>query len=120
MITQAADLHFAPTRLAADRLRAEGVAPERVVETGNTVVDALFATIERDLPFQGPEALALQEIERSPTLLVTAHRRESWDGGSPRSPTPSGRSSPRIRSCGSSSPCIRTPSCAPRSSPAGR
>lgn len=37
----AADLHFVPTRGAAANLRAEGVAPQQVFLTGNTVVDAL-------------------------------------------------------------------------------
>ena len=33
--------HFAPTQLAADRLLAEGYAPDSVQVTGNTVIDAL-------------------------------------------------------------------------------
>jgi UDP-N-acetylglucosamine 2-epimerase (non-hydrolysing) len=35
------DYHFAPTRWARDNLLAEGVAPERIWVTGNTVIDAL-------------------------------------------------------------------------------
>src|SRR5690554_2417227 len=37
-----AALHFAPTQKSADNLLAEGVAPEAVHITGNTVVDALL------------------------------------------------------------------------------
>jgi UDP-N-acetylglucosamine 2-epimerase (non-hydrolysing) len=83
VVTQLADLHLAPTATAAARLLAEGVDPERVVTTGNTVVDALLATLERGLPYTGPDAarLAAAEAADGPLLLVTAHRRESWDGG---------------------------------------
>lgn len=82
-VTQFADLHLAPTPAAAARLLAEGVDPARVVTTGNTVVDALFATLARARPFAGPDAARLRAAEAAPgpLLLVTAHRRESWDGG---------------------------------------
>ena len=36
-----ADYHFAPTPWARDNLLAEGVPPERIWVTGNTVIDAL-------------------------------------------------------------------------------
>ena len=82
-VTQFADLHFAPTARAGDRLLAEGVDPSRVVVTGNTVVDALLETVRRNLPFTGADAEWLTAVEAAegPVLLVTAHRRESWDGG---------------------------------------
>jgi UDP-N-acetylglucosamine 2-epimerase (non-hydrolysing) len=35
------DYHFAPTPWARDNLTAEGVDPERIWVTGNTVIDAL-------------------------------------------------------------------------------
>src|SRR5579884_4451030 len=41
MTTVLADLHFAPTRTARAHLVAEGVPPERITVTGNTVIDAL-------------------------------------------------------------------------------
>jgi UDP-N-acetylglucosamine 2-epimerase (non-hydrolysing) len=41
-------LHCAPTRKAADCLRREGVPPHQIQVTGNTVIDALLATIERE------------------------------------------------------------------------
>lgn len=82
-VTQLADLHLAPTAWAADRLLAEGVAPESVLVTGNTVVDALFETVRRQHPYAGPDAAALTEVEAAGrrVLLVTAHRRESWGPG---------------------------------------
>ena len=76
MTTSLAELHFCPTQVAARRLRAEGIPSERILVTGNTVIDALFATLRR--PYRPPAALRpLYESGRQPLLLVTAHRRES-------------------------------------------
>jgi len=41
LITHLADLHFAPTRQARENLLREGIRRERILVTGNTVVDAL-------------------------------------------------------------------------------
>ena len=68
-----ADLLFAPTELAAANLRAEKVGGEIHV-TGNSGIDALFATVSR-LP---PPSLRDSCVRR---LLVTCHRRESWQDG---------------------------------------
>jgi UDP-N-acetylglucosamine 2-epimerase (non-hydrolysing) len=69
-----AELYFAPTRLAAENLWAEGVDKSRVFVTGNTVIDALFWTLD-----QGKESNLLREMpEGEPLVLMTAHRRESW------------------------------------------
>jgi UDP-N-acetylglucosamine 2-epimerase len=40
------DMHWAPTKVAAERLLAEGVQPRNVFVTGNTVVDALIQGFE--------------------------------------------------------------------------
>jgi UDP-N-acetylglucosamine 2-epimerase (non-hydrolysing) len=69
-----AELLFAPTDKAAANLRAEGVRGE-VHMTGNTGIDALLATKAR----LRPEPL-FHEDGRA-RLLVTCHRRESWDKG---------------------------------------
>lgn len=83
MITQVADLHCAPTERAAGALLAEGVAPQSVITTGNTVVDALLAILARSTGYTGPDAALLQRLEDADRrlLLVTAHRRESWGTG---------------------------------------
>jgi UDP-N-acetylglucosamine 2-epimerase (non-hydrolysing) len=83
LVTQLADLHLAPTDRARDRLLAEGVDPATVVVTGNTVVDALFATVHRGAPYAGPDAALLEAVHAGTdrVLLVTAHRRESWGAG---------------------------------------
>lgn len=66
-----ADWCFAPTGLAAERLRSEGVAAGRIEVTGNTVVDALEAMRHR---FSPPERI----LPDRPLVVVTAHRRESF------------------------------------------
>ena len=45
--TQLAALHLAPTATNRDNLLREGVDPDDVVVTGNTVIDALLTTVER-------------------------------------------------------------------------
>ena len=68
-----ADLLFAPTALAAENLRREGVSGTIFV-TGNTGIDALLQTAA-SLP---PPTLRDRAV---PRLLVTCHRRENWTGG---------------------------------------
>lgn len=75
------ELHFAPTERARQCLLAEGVAPERVHVTGNTVVDALLHVRDR---FQGhwPEVPELRPAEPGlRRILVTGHRRENFGAG---------------------------------------
>jgi UDP-N-acetylglucosamine 2-epimerase (non-hydrolysing) len=67
---------FAPTAGARANLLGEGTVPERVLVTGNTVVDALLDVAAR------PERLTpgLERLAAGPRrlVLVTAHRRESF------------------------------------------
>jgi UDP-N-acetylglucosamine 2-epimerase (non-hydrolysing) len=72
-----ADLCFAPTNTARLALLEEGVPKERIMVTGNTVIDALLMALDQDHQFTVP---ALRQIDFGlprKTLLVTAHRRES-------------------------------------------
>ena len=71
-----ADLHFAPTDWARANLLREGIPEDRVVVTGNPVIDALQAIVAQ--PYdetKGP--LAGVPADRR-LILVTAHRRESF------------------------------------------
>lgn len=71
-----ADLHFAPTVRALRNLLHEGVPPESIYVTGNTVIDALKTTVREDFEF--PET-RLNKIDfNRPVLLAEVHRRESW------------------------------------------
>ena len=79
-----ADLHFAPTQTAADALLAENVPADRVLVTGNTVIDALHMARTR-LAAEPQRTRALDELaERfagKRVVLVTTHRRENFGGG---------------------------------------
>jgi UDP-N-acetylglucosamine 2-epimerase (non-hydrolysing) len=70
-------IHFAPTAMSRDNLLAEAVPAERIVVTGNTVVDTL--RVLSHLP-QSWKNTPLAEIpaDGSRLVLVTSHRRESW------------------------------------------
>ncbi len=85
MTSRIAVLHFAPTEANRRNLLREGVPPERVLVTGNTVIDALFMALER-LGESRPECLkwldAGQDDSRSkPLVLITSHRREGFGEG---------------------------------------
>lgn len=67
-------LCFAPTAASRDNLLKEGVPPERIFVTGNTVIDALSTTVSTE--YRHPELERIQEGER--LILLTAHRRENW------------------------------------------
>lgn len=64
--------HFAPTEGSRQNLLKDGVADESIIVTGNTVIDALFMTAERDLSIGVP----LDHTKRM--ILVTSHRRENF------------------------------------------
>jgi UDP-N-acetylglucosamine 2-epimerase (non-hydrolysing) len=76
-----ATLHFAATAGAAENLRREGVDPARISVTGNTGIDALLYVREglESGRLQGGEWPGLDA--RRKTILVTAHRRESFGPG---------------------------------------
>lgn len=80
-----ADLYFAPTEGAAENLRIEGKAEEKIVVTGNTVIDALQHVTGL---LQADAELAAQQSKQFPYLneerhlvLVTGHRRENFGQG---------------------------------------
>jgi UDP-N-acetylglucosamine 2-epimerase (non-hydrolysing) len=71
-----ADLHFAPTATARQNLLAEGVAADSIFVTGNTVIDALLATVQPEYQFADPMLNTL-DYQQQRVLLVTTHRREN-------------------------------------------
>lgn len=80
-----AALHFAPTDTAKENLLLEGVKPEAIVVTGNTVIDALLevvSKIENDEQCQKALAGQFPFLRASSRLiLITGHRRESFGRG---------------------------------------
>ena len=77
-----ADLHFAPTDLAVRNLRKEGISSSSIVQTGNTVTDALLwaAGMIRKHPPKLPAGIPPPAKSRK-LVLVTGHRRENFGGG---------------------------------------
>ncbi|MCF6303997.1 MAG: UDP-N-acetylglucosamine 2-epimerase (non-hydrolyzing) [Rhodobacteraceae bacterium] len=77
--------HFAPTELAQQNLLAENIAPESIVVTGNTVIDALLHThaqIKNSETVQNNLAKRFSFIiPEHKLILVTGHRRESFGQG---------------------------------------
>jgi len=73
LVSVLADYHFAPTRSNRKNLIEEGIAPENIIVTGNTVIDALFLTVDDDFT---SEVLSSRGYDRF--ILITAHRRENF------------------------------------------
>lgn len=76
LISTIATLHFAPTATSRQNLLRECVPTDRIVVTGNTVIDALLFVADKveELPLSLP---VVGETGRR-TVLVTLHRRESF------------------------------------------
>lgn len=77
--------HFAPTVMARDNLINEGVPEQSIHVTGNTVIDALLATVNK---IRNNNAIRSDFDERfsfldknKKLILVTGHRRESFGSG---------------------------------------
>ena len=82
LTTHIARWHFAPTPRAADNLRREGIAAERIVVTGNTIVDAIEAILARLEPRDDVSRFLPEDLIHGRRLiLVTGHRRESFGAG---------------------------------------
>lgn len=71
-----ADLHFAPTEWSKQNLLKENVPAERIIVTGNPVIDALRQAAEKPAPAE-VESL-MQTLGNRRLILVTAHRRENF------------------------------------------
>lgn len=79
-----ADLNFAPTHTAANALRAENVASDKIFVTGNTVIDALLATSEIiacDKSLASGLDNICQRFKGKKIVAVTSHRRENFGDG---------------------------------------
>lgn len=87
-----AEYDFAPTPLSRRNLEQEGVRPEKISVTGNTVIDALYmvvdkikndaalrARLEDELRSAGYDVARLGAGRR--LVLITGHRRENFGEG---------------------------------------
>ncbi|MBN1431208.1 MAG: UDP-N-acetylglucosamine 2-epimerase (non-hydrolyzing) [Methanomicrobiaceae archaeon] len=71
------DYLFAPTEKAEKILLSEGIEPEKIFMTGNTIVDAVSENIE--ISESSMNVMDELGLERGGYLLVTAHRMENVD-----------------------------------------
>ena len=84
-----ADFHFAPTEQSRENLLNENIAKAGVLVTGNTVIDALFWTInkiEENKDFKDKIIKRINQSidfdwENKKFILITGHRRESFGDG---------------------------------------
>lgn len=69
-------LHFSPTPESRQNLLRENADDAKIFVTGNTVIDALLATVKEQYQFADTD---LQKLLDSPSkkVLITAHRREN-------------------------------------------
>jgi len=83
LATHLSTLHFAPTEKAKENLIKEGISPDKVFVTGNTVIDALYWVLDKiehnppDIP-ELPDDLVKN---KRPLVLITGHRRENFGEG---------------------------------------
>lgn len=70
------DYHFAPTETAKNNLLACGVNEDKILVTGNTVIDALLQTVEKECDLS---EFGLTDVKwDKKVILLTCHRRENW------------------------------------------
>lgn len=87
-----AEYDFAPTPLSRRNLEQEGVRPEKISVTGNTVIDALYMVVDKirndaalstrledELRSAGYDVVRLGAGRR--LVLITGHRRENFGEG---------------------------------------
>lgn len=86
LVGRLATMHFAPTETSRQNLLDEGVDPEGIYVTGNTVVDALLEVVDK---LSVPNSLLRVEFEQRFSfipeghrmVLITGHRRENFGSG---------------------------------------
>lgn len=78
-----ADYHFAPTERSRQNLLNELVDDTSIVVTGNTVIDALFESVERVKNVEGNVLIDRLKslVGDDEVVLVTGHRRENFGDG---------------------------------------
>lgn len=77
LLSVVADLHFAPLPGNEQNLLREGIDPEKILVTGNTVIDTLYQIRDQNRNTLA-RYLAPALFEDHRIVLVTAHRREGF------------------------------------------
>lgn len=66
-VSLASDINFAPTVLSQNNLLKEGIPKEKIILTGNTIIDMIHIILEK-------ENMTIEYLEK---VFITAHRREN-------------------------------------------
>lgn len=74
-------LHCAPTTWARDNLLREGVNDQHILVCGNTVIDALLWTLEREKREDSQWPAKYSWLGSRRMVLMTGHRRENFGDG---------------------------------------
>ena len=87
LTSKLAKYHFTPTKSSFNNLIKEGVKKENILITGNTVIDALFLSLEKINKDKKLESKLIKnlnlnfDINKKRFILVTGHRRENFGEG---------------------------------------
>ena len=88
LTSQLTTYHFTPTKQSQDNLLSENIAPDKIIVTGNTVIDALLLMLNKlhiNVTFREQVKKSILEKgfdpEASEFVLVTGHRRENFGQG---------------------------------------
>ena len=88
LTSQLTTYHFTPTKQSQDNLLSENIAPDKIIVTGNTVIDALLLMQNKlhiNVTFREQVKKSILEKgfdpEASEFVLVTGHRRENFGQG---------------------------------------
>jgi UDP-N-acetylglucosamine 2-epimerase (non-hydrolysing) len=96
MTSRLASYHFAPTSLSKSNLLREGIPEDKIVVTGNTVIDALHWVLEKISNAEDVQNQILNQLQEAGLgnaliqtwvkksrrmVLITGHRRENFGQG---------------------------------------
>ncbi|WP_276499329.1 non-hydrolyzing UDP-N-acetylglucosamine 2-epimerase [Pontibacter litorisediminis] len=83
LICQIATLHFAPTPNSFQNLQHDGIDSEQIYNTGNTVIDALYYTVDKLSGHNFLDTSLIEKISKynEKVITITGHRRENIGEG---------------------------------------
>lgn len=87
-----AEYNFAPTPLSRENLIKENISDDKIVVTGNTVIDALYLVVDKIKHDTELDSNLIKELKKSgydvgrlkngkKLILITGHRRENFGDG---------------------------------------
>lgn len=79
LTSKIAKYHFAPTQSAKQNLINEGINPQHIFVTGNTVIDALLESVS--ILKNSSVVIDGYNVTDRPFILITGHRRENFGNG---------------------------------------